>query len=119
MQIRAEQMQVFLDRQRTELVDSLVAELAPRAPEASAAPADASALTQVVRAAVERAIASGITLGADIRRFVDFRLRLGPGFGEDPESPARAILDDPELTGTEKINELDAYELFGEQESAS
>jgi hypothetical protein len=49
----------------------------------------------------------GISIEHDVGRFVDLNIRLGPLFYLEPENQAaRAILEDPARSGTQKVLDL-------------
>jgi len=68
---------------------------------------DDSAALKWIAAAVRSASSHGFEFEADVMAFVDLTLRLGPSFENQPESAwAREILDNPDLTDPEKIEEI-------------
>ncbi len=62
---------------------------------------------------VRRAEDHDITDKNDIRRFLEYLTEYGENFGRSHETAwAGAVLAQDYLTGTEKVDELDRYELF-------
>ena len=69
------------------------------------------AMHELVRHALARGRAWGVTAPGDILRLLEFMLRFGPRFDEDPGLAwAHRILAMP-ADGTRKLNALLAYEL--------
>ena len=70
-------------------------------------------LTALVRSGIDRAEEYSVKLEVDVRCYLEFMLCYGPEFDKDPKCAwAGEILQRAGLNGTEKINELSAYELF-------
>ena len=66
-----------------------------------------------VNIGVKRANGFGIDGEYDIQRFLECCLIYGEHFGETPESLwAGQILDQDDLSGTEKMDQINDYELF-------
>jgi len=72
-----------------------------------------SELRELIEKGVEQAKKYGIKYESDVSRFLEYQVIYGRDFGCNPETMwADQFLSDPALTGSEKINQLDNYELF-------
>lgn len=70
-------------------------------------------LHQFIQSGIRFAESHAIIYNTDIRRFLEFIATRGPDIKNDPKLAwAREILEDYTLTGTEKLERIDAYELF-------
>lgn len=70
-------------------------------------------LREMIKTGISTAESYQITDETDVERFLEFIVRYGPDFETDPEVFwAIQILQDESLTGTEKMNQMDDYELF-------
>lgn len=106
--IRDEQLAVFARLQRQKYELALAAHLRAGSPE-KLAPLDEVEVRELVRSGVEQASAYGIEICYDVTRFVEYRVRYGPGFEGLPGNEwIRAILEQPALGGTEKMDRIDA-----------
>lgn len=55
-----------------------------------------------------------VTLEDDVRRYLEYTVMYGSDFDTNPRSAwARAILCAPDMSGGEKMDRIDAYDLFG------
>jgi hypothetical protein len=106
--IRADQMEVFDQRALVEyqwsLLDLLRNGNYPEVDELS----DAQVL-EVIRSGIVGARRYGVELCYDVTRFVEYMIQYGPDFDSDAETAwAGAILRLPDLSGTEKMDRIDA-----------
>ena len=110
LKIRAQQYAKLSDYMRNQFEDRMVAELGAEFPEESAALSEAG-LRATIRKGIARAESFGVLLEDDIARFLVLVLRKGPDFETQPGTQwAQPILKDPNLSGTQKMDELDDYE---------
>jgi hypothetical protein len=70
-------------------------------------------LKALVKSGIARAATYDVMLEPDVRRYLELALCYGADFDTALKSKwAGEILKRDDLTGSEKINELDSYELF-------
>jgi hypothetical protein len=73
---------------------------------------DADGLRALVQHGLGRAAAHGVQSDYDVRRFLEFVAMYGPSFDTDPRIPwAGETLRRSDLSGTEKMDRLDSYDL--------
>jgi len=66
-----------------------------------------------VREGIAKASTFGVVWDFDVRRFLEFRMQFGPGFGSSSARDwATNILNDQSLDGREKMDQIDTYGLF-------
>lgn len=68
-------------------------------------------LGEIIREGVERAEGYAVTDETDVERFLELMLRRGRTF-DLTESWANEILTEADLSGTQKMDKIDDYELF-------
>ena len=109
--IRNAQMAAFAESLRNQFERRMETHLRSRFPERAAAYSSAN-LTGLVRGGIKQAAHYGIELEPDIRRYLELSLEYGPEFDRDPKLPWAAEILNQDLDGTEKLQQLDEYELF-------
>jgi len=73
----------------------------------------AGELPQFIRDGFKKASDYGVRDQADVQRFLEFAYLNGQDFDARPEmSWTRKILEQKKLSGTEKMNQLEEYELM-------
>ena len=103
LRIRPEQMSVFDEHMRRSFEARLVAHVAKRfRPECALAGEDATRAR--VRAGIERAVACGVTIEADVARYIELMYQFGDGFDQSPW--AAPILQDPHTSSRPKTDAL-------------
>lgn len=112
--IRPEQMNAFEVEDRRRFESRLAGHLEEAYPEV-AARHEPRELLDFVHETVDRALAHGIRLENDVVSFAEFTCLLGLAFETRPEHEwAAKILDDPSVSGAEKVErireELEAFE---------
>jgi hypothetical protein len=111
--VRREQMQAFEQQQLATYVKKMADRLRLRfaAETANLPPADLQAM---IRDGIAAAARHGVRDEADVARYLEFVVSYGPTFDVDEKTAwAGAILRRTDLSGTGKMNALDARELFG------
>ena len=74
---------------------------------------DDEQLREFVVQGVEEAKEYDITDENDVKRFLEYLVQYGRDFGESLDTKwANQFLHNNDLTGTEKMNEIDDYDLF-------
>jgi len=67
----------------------------------------------IIQSGMSRAESYEVTDETDVERFLDCIMRLGDDFGVNPVTAwAGDILERRDLSGTDKMNLIDEYELF-------
>ncbi|HEX5747841.1 MAG TPA: hypothetical protein VFZ09_16475 [Archangium sp.] len=70
-------------------------------------------LFNLIRLAINRARTYGITIEADVLRYLDYMVIYSQEFDTEPATSwAGEILRAQELSGTEKMDRIDAYDEF-------
>ncbi|MDD5298328.1 MAG: hypothetical protein PHU46_15605 [Rhodocyclaceae bacterium] len=70
-------------------------------------------LQNFVQAGLARCRPYGVVNELDAQRFLDYMVIYGPEFDQKPDTAwAGLILDDPNLTGTQKMDQIDDYDMF-------
>jgi hypothetical protein len=105
--IREEQMAVFRELAINDYVKRTVVHLNETFPEKCEALGEEK-VRETVQYGVQRSASYGITTEGDVRRYIDFMIRFGPDFDQDPELPwAASILNNQAIRNpTTKINRL-------------
>lgn len=110
--IRKEQMDELGRDALERYYRSIAAHLTTRFPTKTSALTPEEMRSMIARG-IERANAHEITDQNDIRRFLEYLTEYGENFGRSSETAwAGDVLARDDLTGTEKVDELDRYELF-------
>lgn len=105
--IRSEQLEAFKHKRTQRFDTEMIKWLREHVP--TLATTSSAELAQLVRQGRTRARRLGIYEADDVRRFLLYLGHHGPGFGETDETAwAAEILRDGNLTGTEKLEALDA-----------
>jgi hypothetical protein len=107
--IRQEQLRVLQQDQKRRFEQELAADLRRRFPQ-SLTVADPEQLRSFVHDGVSMALSCGMVNRYDIGRFLQFRAEYGADFHQQPW--AARILNDPTLSGSGKIEQIDDYSLF-------
>jgi glucose-6-phosphate 1-dehydrogenase len=67
-------------------------------------------LRSLIQGGIDKAESYGIFEDEDVRRFLEYMLILNPDFDQDSSFPEiQEILNDEEMDGTEKMDEVDFY----------
>ena len=112
MIIRTEQMDILGDYKFRQFVDRMVAHLKKEFPEQTAEMAE-SDLRVLINEGVERAENYEVTDDVDIERYLECMLRYGGDFDMNLQTSwAGEILHDNDLSGFDKMNRINDYELF-------
>lgn len=70
-------------------------------------------LRKMIQAGIDNAAKYDVTDEADVERYLECMVAYGPDFDTDSKTSwAGAILKNENLTGTEKMNQINDYELF-------
>ena len=110
--IRNEQIDELAKRSRTQFVEEMVSHWKTNFAKQVAGASD-DALRKRVEGGIVKAEASGITTRYDVRRYLEFAVTHGDDFEVARRTAwAGTILRDESLTGTEKMNRIDAHEMF-------
>jgi len=109
LRMRREQMRAFEDYMRAQFEKRMFAHLRAAFPARLADTPD-DQLRQLIHEGVERALAFGIEIEDDVRRFLEAAVVLGPGL--DSNEWAGNILHDQSLDGTEKMDRLESHEAY-------
>jgi hypothetical protein len=63
---------------------------------------------------ITQAAQYNVTLEDDVRRYLEYTVMYGSDFDTNPRSAwAGAILNTPDMSGGEKMDRIDTYDLFG------
>ncbi len=74
---------------------------------------DDGQLRELIVKGIEEAEKYDVTDENDVKRFLEYLVEYGCDFGHSAETMwADQFLNDEELTGTEKMNKIDNYDLF-------
>jgi len=112
MKISKDQQQAFSDASLHRFEQSMVAHLQWVYPDEAAEMGEPQ-LRELIRSGVQRGKAYGIVAERDVRRWLECLVGYGRDFDRNPSySWARAILDQADLTGAEKMQRIGNYELF-------
>jgi len=110
--IRKEQMDVLSHHMLNQFSDSMEVHLMKRYPEQTKDMSNEQ-LRELIVNGVEEAEKYGVTDENDVKRFLEYHVEYGRNFGYSPETIwAEQFLNNKDLTGTEKMNEIDNYDLF-------
>jgi hypothetical protein len=107
--IRTQQIQILEEARRRRFVDEMAAHLS-RCFAGKRAVADPDRLRATIGEGVEAAQKYGIVSRDDLRRYLEFRTEYGPDFEQLPW--AARILNDPTLSGSGKVEQIDDYSLY-------
>jgi hypothetical protein len=112
MIIRMEQMETLSDYTFRKFVDRMVAHLKKEFPEQTENMGE-DALRDLINKSMERAETYGVTDDIDIERYLECALLYGRDFDANPQTLwAGEILRDNDLSGFDKMNRINDYELF-------
>lgn len=119
LRIRNAQMTDFSEHLRKRFVRRMVTHLRlDFAEELEAHGLASTDLDDFVQQGITRAAKYRVENECDLRLFIECRVMLSPGFDEDPKFPwARDVLSSPDLSGTEKMDRIHDYLLFGRDEA--
>lgn len=111
--IRNGQMDALGLGARASFVHTMAAHLRRIFPDQTRALDDA-ALAAFIERGIVRGAAAGVVRHRDVQRLIEARMQLGEGFEDQPRyAHGRAILDCADLNGTEKLDELVSWLVFG------
>jgi hypothetical protein len=112
LKIRAEQYRELGKMCRERFVDEAVEHLCSRYPGQTAEMEEAGR-RQLVETGIEEAKGHGVRKERDILRYLECMVEYGPRFPDDAGCEwAAAILRDPALTGTQKMERIADYATF-------
>lgn len=110
--IRKEQMDVFGNYEIRKFEDRMVLHLRSSLPEETKSITE-RVLREMIHAGIDKAESYQVTDEVDVERFLECVVRYGRVFDTDPKTSwAGEILRDESFTGTEKMNQINDYELF-------
>lgn len=110
--IRKEQMDVLSQHMLNQFFDRMEEYLTERFSEQTKA-LENEQLRELIVQGVEDGEKYDVTDENDVKRFIEYLVEYGRDFGHSPETMwADQFLNNKELTGTEKMNEIDDYDLF-------
>lgn len=110
--IRKEQIKVFRDYVRIQFENRMKIHLKSNFSDKIANISEQD-LCDLIHVGIERAIGHGVVLVDDIQRFLECVFTYGHDFGENSDIPwAYDILKEEGLTGTQKMDRIDAYTIF-------
>ena len=110
--IRKQQMDVFRNYEIKKFEDRMVLHLRSGFPEQTKTIPE-QALREMILTGIDKAESYKVTDEVDVERFLECIMRYGSDFDTDPNiSWAAEILRDESFTGTEKMNQINNYELF-------
>jgi hypothetical protein len=110
--MRKEQMDVFGNYEIKKFEDRMVLHLRSSLPE-EAETITEEVLRQMIQTGIDKAESYQVTDEVDVERFLECMVRYGSDFDTDPKTSwAGEILRDEGFTGTEKMNQINDYELF-------
>jgi hypothetical protein len=110
--IREEQMEVLSKYMLKQFEDRMVIHLNQNFPDETKNISE-SDLRETISTSIDKAAKYDVTDETDVERYLEYAVRYDPDFDTNPNLPwATKILGDENLTGTEKMNQLDDYELF-------
>ncbi|HMB92562.1 MAG TPA: hypothetical protein VKP65_17035 [Rhodothermales bacterium] len=111
--IRQEQWEAMRGAQREAFYGDLLRKMRTQHPEWCAEESDEATLDLIMWAAA-KARTYGLFMAADVTRFVQFVMRYGRDFETHPQMVwARAILNDPDLIGPDKLACIEAQQAAG------
>ncbi len=110
--IRPEQMKTFSEVEIQKFVDRMITQLRASFPKQVAMIPEAQ-LRATIRKSIDVASTYGVTDEVDVQRYLEYVVRYGPDFDTNATTPwAGEILRNREMTGTDKMNLIDDYDLF-------
>jgi hypothetical protein len=110
--IRKEQMDVLSNYQLELFVKRVVEHLTLSFPDKTGS-LKQKELEDLIRKGVDSAEKYDIDDESDVERYLDYVIRFGASFDIDKETAwASEILNNQEINGTEKMNQIDDYVLF-------
>lgn len=110
--IRKGQMEVFSRYMRTQFEERMVVHLKTTFPEQIQSMSELD-LRNVVQTNIDNAAKYDVIGESDVQRYLEYVVCYGPDFDTHPKTSwAGQILHDKDLAGTEKMNQIEGYELF-------
>lgn len=110
--ISKDQMNVFSDFMFGQFKNRMAHNLQENFPEKTSAISDEDLHTLILEG-IDKAESYDITDEVDIERYLECMMRYGPDFDHSPSTSwAVDILNEDDITGTEKMNKINDYELF-------
>jgi hypothetical protein len=112
LKIREEQMKAFVQAVLLGYEDRMVIHLRSSFPEQTKTLPE-HALREMIRTGMNKAEVYEVKDETDVERFLECMVRYGEDFDRDPQTSwAGEILRDEGFNGTEKMNQINDYELF-------
>jgi radical SAM superfamily enzyme with C-terminal helix-hairpin-helix motif len=112
LKIRDEQMKVFEEASLRNFEDRMVIHFRSNLLEQTKNMSEQD-LRELIKMGIDRAELYEVTDEVDVERFLECMVRYGSDFDTDPKTSwAGEILRDESFTGTEKMNQINDYELF-------
>lgn len=112
LKIRQAQMDSLSEAMLKQFEDRMVMHLRAACPEQTRGMSEPE-LRDTIRTGMGSAAKYGITSEVDIRRYLECVVVYGQDFDTNPKTAwAGHILNNKELSGTEKMNRVDEYALF-------
>jgi glucose-6-phosphate 1-dehydrogenase len=107
--IRDEQIEALDESMLRSFRNHMVSHLRKACPERTSGMSDEE-LRALIQGGIDRAESYEIFEDEDVRRFLEYMLILNPDFDQDSSFPEiQEILNDEEMDGTEKMDEVDFY----------
>jgi glucose-6-phosphate 1-dehydrogenase len=107
--IRDDQIEAFDESMLRNFRNHMVSHLRRVCPEEASDMSDEE-LRALIQGGIDKAESYEILEDEDVRRFVEYMLILNPDFDQDSSFPKiQEILNDEEMDGTEKMDEIDLY----------
>jgi hypothetical protein len=112
LRIRKTQMDSLSEAMLKQFEDRMVLHLRSACPEQTRDMSEPE-LRVTIRQGIDSAAQYNITSEVDIRRYLECVLVYSPDFDTNPKTAwASHILNNKQLSGTEKMNQVDEYALF-------
>ena len=107
--IRDEQIEALDESMLRSFKNHMVSHLRKVCPEETSGMSDEE-LRALIQGGIDKAESYEIFEDDDVRRFLEYMLILSPDFDQDSSFPEiREILNNEEMDGTEKMDEIDFY----------
>ena len=107
--IRDDQIEAFDESMLRNFKNRMVSHLREACPEETSDMSEEE-LRALIQGGIDKAESYEIFEDDDVRRFLEYMLILNPDFDQDSSFPEiQEILNDEEMDGTEKMDEIDYY----------
>ena len=107
--IRNDQIEAFDESMLRSFKNRMVSHLRTACPEETSDMSEEE-LRALIQGGIDKAESYEIFEDDDVRRFLEYMLILNPDFDQDSSFPEiQEILNDEEMDGTEKMDEIDYY----------